>query len=52
MGANSPDFIPIEDGVRTGVIVAIVILLIFINVIIVYCFRRHSKREMQGEMQM
>ena len=51
LGVNQPDFVPIDDGIRTGVIVAIVIVLILLNVIIVYCYRRHAKREMQGEMQ-
>jgi hypothetical protein len=50
--SNQPDFIPIQDGIKPGVIVLIVIGLILVNVIIVYCFRRHAKREMQGEMNM
>jgi hypothetical protein len=41
-----------DDGIRSGVIVAIVILLVLANIIIVYCYRRYSKREMQNEMQM
>lgn len=31
-------------------IVAIVFALIFVNMIIVYCYRRYSRREMQNEM--
>jgi hypothetical protein len=53
LGAYTPDFLPNEDeGIKGGVIVAIVIVLVLLNVIIVYCYRRYSKREMQGEMQM
>lgn len=37
---------------RPSVIVGIVVILIILNVIIIYCYRRHAKREMQGEMQM
>ena len=52
LGSNQPDFIPMDDGVRPGIIVGIVVILILLNVVIVYCYRRHAKREMQGEMQM
>ena len=53
LGAGTPDFVPIEavDGIKGGVIVAIVFGLIFLNMIIVYCYRRYSRREMQSEMQ-
>lgn len=52
LGALTPDFLPLEgnDGIRGGVIVAIVFGLIFLNMVIVYCYRRYSRREMQGEM--
>jgi hypothetical protein len=49
LGAYTPDFLP-EGGIRASVIVIIVISLILVNVIIVYCYRRYSKREMQSEM--
>ena len=52
LGAYTPDFLPSQDGIRGNVIVGIVIALILLNVIIVYCYRRYSKREMQSEMQM
>ena len=52
LGSNQPDFMSIDDGVRPAVIVGIVLVLILLNVVIVYCYRRHAKREMQGEMQM
>ena len=52
LGAYTPDFLPSEEGIKGGVIVAIVIVLILLNVLIVYCYRRYSKREMQTEMQM
>jgi hypothetical protein len=52
LGANTPDFLPGDqvDGIKGGVIVAIVFGLIFLNMIIVYCYRRYSRREMQSEM--
>lgn len=40
-----------DDGIRSGVIIAIVIILVLANIVIVYCYRRYSKREMQNEMQ-
>ena len=49
-GATKPDFLPQDEGISSGVIVAIVFLLILLNIIIVYCYRRYSKREMQNEM--
>lgn len=52
LNSYTPDFLPSEDGIKPGIIVAIVIGLILFNAIIVYCYRRQSKREMQGEMQM
>jgi hypothetical protein len=52
LGSYTPDFLPQDDGIRASVIVAIVIALVLINIVIVYCYRRHSKREMQNEMQM
>lgn len=51
LGAYTPDFLPEDDGIKSWVIVSIVIALILVNVIIVYCYRRYSKREMQNEMQ-
>lgn len=50
LGSNQPDYIPMDDGVKPGIIVGIVVILILLNVVIVYCYRRHAKREMQGEM--
>jgi hypothetical protein len=41
-----PDFLPEEDGIKSGVIVAIVVILVLLNIIIVYCYRRYAKREM------
>lgn len=52
LGAYQPDFLIEDDGIKAGVIVAIVVVLILLNIVIVYCYRRYSKREMQGEMQM
>ena len=46
LNAYTPDFIPEDDGIKAGVIVAIVVILILVNVIIVYCYRRYAKREM------
>jgi hypothetical protein len=47
LGSNTPDFLDRGDGIKANVIVLIVLMLILINFIIVYCYRRHSKREMQ-----
>ena len=52
LSSYQPDFLPQEEGIKSGVIVAIVIILVLLNIIIVYCYRRYSKREMQNEMQM
>ena len=43
-----------SDGssIKGGYIVAIVFVLVFLNVVIVYCYRRYAKREMQTEMKM
>ena len=51
LGSYTPDFLP-EEGIRAGVIVSIVVILILVNLVIVYCYRRYSKREMNTEMQM
>jgi hypothetical protein len=50
LASNTPDFLD-EGGIKGSVIVLIVFGLILLNVIIVYCYRRHSKREMQQNMQ-
>jgi hypothetical protein len=46
LNAYTPDFLPEDEGIKSGVIVAIVITLVLLNIIIVYCYRRYSKREM------
>lgn len=51
LASNTPDFLDRGDGIRGSVIVMIVLVLILLNFIIVYCYRRHSKREMQQNMQ-
>ena len=51
LGSYSPDFLP-EEGIKGSLIVMIIIVLALLNVVIVYCYRRYSKREMQNEMQM
>ena len=53
LNAYQPDFLAAqEEGIKGSVIVGIVIILVILNIIIVYCYRRYSKREMQNEMQM
>lgn len=52
LSSYQPDFLPQEEGIKGSVIVAIVVILVLLNIIIVYCYRRYSKREMQNEMQM
>jgi cbb3-type cytochrome oxidase subunit 3 len=51
LGSNTPDFLERGEGIKGSVIVVIVLALILINFVIVYCYRRHSKREMQQNMQ-
>lgn len=52
LGSNTPDFLDRGDGIKGSVIVLIVLILILLNFVIVYCYRRHSKREMQSNVQM
>jgi heme/copper-type cytochrome/quinol oxidase subunit 2 len=52
LGSYTPDFLPTDEGIKAGVIVAVVVLLVLVNIVIVYCYRRYAKREMQNEMQM
>ena len=35
----------------TGAFTGIIIALIIVNIIFLYCYRRHSKREMHSDMQ-
>ena len=52
LSASTPDFIGIEnDGIKGSVVVVLVLVLILVNVMIVYCYRRYSKREMQQDMK-
>ena len=51
LGSYSPDFLPPSNGIKGGVIVAIVICLIALNILVVYCYRRYTKREIQHDMQ-
>ncbi|CDW80556.1 vacuolar sorting receptor 3 [Stylonychia lemnae] len=51
LGSYTPDFLDKGDGIKGSVIVLIVLALIFINFVIVYCYRRHAKRELQQNMQ-
>lgn len=52
LGSYTPDFLAENEGIRGGVVVVMVLALIFVNIIIVYCYRRYSKREMQQDMKM
>ena len=52
LGAYTPDFLQNDGGIKSSVIVAIAVVLVLLNIIIVYCYRRYSKREMNNEMQM
>lgn len=49
LNSNTPDFLD-EGSIGAGAIVMIVLGLILVNFVIVYCYRRHSKREMQQNM--
>jgi len=51
LGAYKPDFLTqAKNGIKGSVIVAIVLAMIFLNIIVIYCYRRYSRREMQNEM--
>ena len=39
-----------EQGIKGGVIFVIVVSLIIVNVVLVYCYRRYTRREIQTEM--
>ena len=41
---------PNEYGVSGGTVAILVVVVIFINIVVMYCHRRHSKRELQSEM--
>ena len=54
LGSYTPDFLQAggEEGINSKVIIIIVVVLILLNIVLVYCYRRYAKREMQNEMQM
>lgn len=39
-----------DNVVRGSMIILLIVFVIFLNVIIVYCYRRHTKRHIQQEM--
>ena len=39
-------------GIGKGTVIAIIIIAIAINVLLIYCYRRYTKREMKEEMQL
>jgi hypothetical protein len=49
-GDQGPGYVPQEDGIKMQVLVLLVVLLIILNILAVYCYRRHQKREVHGEM--
>ena len=56
LGIYTPEAIPDEvkrppPQVTGGAIVAIVMVVILLNIVIVYCYRRYTRREIQQEMQ-
>lgn len=50
LSSYKPDFLDQGDGINAGMIIAIVLILIVVNMLIVYCYRRSAKREMQQNM--
>jgi len=44
---NSGPYENMPDGISPMTLAAIVFALIILNVLVVYCYRRHSKREMK-----
>lgn len=51
LNSLSPDYL-LENskGIRGGVIFVLVVGLILLNIVIVYCYRRYTRREIQSEM--
>jgi hypothetical protein len=47
---NSGPYENMPDGIQPGMLALIVIAIIILNVAIVYCYRRYTKREMKKEM--
>ena len=47
-----PDPVYDEDSLSVVSVVVIVGFVILLNCMVVYCYRRHTKREMAAEMQM
>jgi hypothetical protein len=45
-------YVPFEEGIKVKVLIVLIVFLVLLNVLIIYCYRRHQKREIQGEMNM
>jgi hypothetical protein len=39
-----------QQGIKGGVIFVIVVGLILLNIVLVYCYRRYTRREIQTQM--
>ncbi len=39
-------------SISTGTIVGLVVALVLINVLLIYCYRRYTRREIKDEMQL
>lgn len=50
--SNGMQFVPLEEGIKIKVLIVIIVFLVLLNILIIYCYRRHQKREVQGEMAM
>ena len=51
LNSVKPDYlIESKNGIRGSVIFVMVVGLILINIVVVYCYRRYTRREMQSEM--
>jgi|JI9StandDraft_2_1071091.scaffolds.fasta_scaffold119806_1 cbb3-type cytochrome oxidase subunit 3 len=47
---NSGPYENMPDGIQPWALVLIVFVLVIFNCVLVYCYRRHTKREMRKEM--
>ena len=41
-----------STGIGKGTILAIIVLVVLINVLLIYCYRRYTQREIKEEMQL
>jgi len=43
---------PASEGISKSTLIVIILLAVAINVLLIYCYRRYTRREMKEEMQL